>query len=106
MRAGLLRDVAVFSKLVITTSVSGAKKRSYEDYLTTRCCKKKLSSALGNGVNIHEEFIANSLVIQVRYNPLIISTDRVLYNGTLFSVTLLDRQVDNTYLVTLTKVNV
>ena len=105
MRAGQLREPVVFQKETKTTSESGAKKTVYVDYLTTRCSKRKLSAVTGS-MNVSEEFIGNTAIIQVRYNPLISDTDRVLYNGKTFSIRLLDKQLaDNTYLITLSKAN-
>jgi len=104
MRAGLLRETVAFSHLTKTQSTSGAPKTEYVHHLTTRCQKRKLSAVAGN-VNASEIFDGNTVVLQVRYNPSILETDRVAYAGRMYSINLLDRQVDNTYLITLIKIN-
>lgn len=105
MRAGLLTDIVVFSHLTTVTSESGATKKVYVDYLTTKACKRKLSAAVGIGINASEQFIANTLVIQVRNNPAIKETDRAKCYGRTYSITLIDPQKDNSLFITLSKVN-
>lgn len=103
MRAGLLREVAVFKHQATTTGPSGAQKKEWVDYLTTKAYRKKLSSTAG--INVSEQFISSTVILQVRHNAAIVETDRVVYNGKTFSIVTLDRQIDNTILLTLSKVN-
>lgn len=107
MRAGLLREILVFEELKAVTSPSGAVSKCYVKVYTCKGYKKKLSFIRdADGMNAREEFIENTLVFQVRYHPVINEKQRVLYQGQYYSITLLDWQrFDNTYLVTLSKMN-
>ncbi|WP_449039442.1 phage head closure protein [Parabacteroides goldsteinii] len=107
MRAGLLREILVFEELQSVTSPSGAVKKEYAKVYTCKGYKKKLSPIRDtNGINAMEEFTGNTLVFQMRYHPVINEKQRVLYQGYYYSISLLDRQIsDNTYLVTLLKIN-
>lgn len=105
MRAGLLRETLIFKELKEVRSSSGFVKEEYVPILTCKTYKKKLSSVIGDGVNAMEKFIGNTIVFQVRYYPVIKEDQRVEYQGKNYSITLLDRQRDNTYLITLTKID-
>lgn len=107
MRAGLLREILVFKDPLPVTSPSGAVKKVYKKVYSCKAYRKKLSSVRdADGLNAMEEFIGNTLVFQLRYHPVINENQRVLYQGNDYSITLLDRQIhDNTYLITLTKIN-
>lgn len=108
MRAGLLREILVFEELQTITSPSGATKKEYAAVYTCKGYKRKMSPVRDvSGLNAMEEFSGNMLIFQVRYHPIINEKQRVLYQGRHYSMTLLDRQIhDNTYLITLTKLNV
>lgn len=103
MRAGLLRETLIFKELKEVRSPTGFVKKEYAVVLTCKAYKKKLSSVIGDGVNAMEQFIGNTIVFQVRYYPVIKENQKVEYQGKDYSITLLDRQRDNTYLITLTK---
>lgn len=103
MRAGLLRETLIFKELKEISSPSGFVKKEYVPILTCKAYKKKLSSVIGDGVNAMEQFIGNTIVFQIRYNPTIKENQKVEYQGKDYSITLLDRQQDNTYLITLAK---
>lgn len=105
MRGGLLKEFITFSELREIRSVSGAMKREYAEVLRTRCCRKKLTAAYGNGLNASEEFIANTIILQVRCNALINERQRITYQGKGYKIILLDKQPDNTYLITCSKEN-
>lgn len=107
MRAGLLREILVFEELQAVTSPSGAVSKEYVKIYTCKGHKKKLSLIRDvNGINAMEEFTRNTLIFQVRYHPAINEKQRILYQSSYYSISLLDRQIsDNTYLVTLTKMN-
>ena len=104
MRAGLLREILVFSEQVSTTSATGAVKKTYQEILTCKAKKVNLNSS-GDGVEAKEEFIGNVAIFQFRYNPAIKELQRVSWMGNKFTVKLLDPQPDNTYLATLIKIN-
>lgn len=106
MRAGLLREFVEFLELTEIKSNSGFAKKEYVSFLSTRCSRRKLSASMGDGLNANEEFIANTVVIQVRYNSLIEESNRIKYNGKMYKIILLDKQLqDNSYLITMTKIN-
>jgi len=106
MRAGLLREFVEFLELREEKSNSGFSKKEYTSSLKTRCSRRKLSASMGDGINANEEFISNTVVIQVRYNSLINENNRIKYNGKMYSIILLDRQLqDNSYLITMSKIN-
>lgn len=107
MRAGLLRhEILDFQELQTTKSPSGATKKEYVSILKTRASKRKLTAVVEkDGVNASEQFIGNMIVVQVRFNPLIKENMRVLYHSRTYSIQLLDKQPDNTYLITLKKEN-
>lgn len=105
MRAGLLKEFITFSELREIRSASGAMKREYAEVLRTRCCRKKLTAAYGNGLNASEEFIANTIILQARCNALINERQRITYQGKGYKIILLDKQPDNTYLITCSKEN-
>lgn len=109
MRAGLLRhEILDFQELqTIKNTVSGSTKKEYVSVLKTRANKRKLTAVVEkDGVNASEQFIGNMIVVQVRFNPLIKENMRVLYHSRTYSIQLLDKQPDNTYLITLKKENV
>lgn len=107
MRAGLLREILVFEEIQSVTSPSGAVKKEYVKVYTCKAHKKKLSLIRdADGMNAMEEFTGHTLVFQVRYHPVINEELRVLYQDRYYSISLLDPQIsDNTYLITLTKMN-
>ena len=108
MRAGSLRhEILDFQELQTTKSPSGATKKEYVSILKTRASKRKLTAVVEkDGVNASEQFIGNMIVVQVRFNPLIKENMRVIYHSRTYSIQLLDKQPDNTYLITLKKENV
>lgn len=107
MRAGLLREILEFKELIATKTATGATRNEYVSILTTRAARKKLTAVVTqDGVNASEQFIGNILVFQIRYNPLIKDNQRVIYQNNEYSIQLLDRQIiDNSYIVTLKKIN-
>lgn len=108
MNAGSLRhEILDFQELQTTKSPSGATKKEYVSILKTRASKRKLTAVVEkDGVNASEQFIGNMIVVQVRFNPLIKENMRVIYHSRTYSIQLLDKQPDNTYLITLKKENV
>lgn len=109
MRAGSLRhEIVDFQELQSSRDTkSGSIKKEYVSILKTRASKRKLTAVVDkNGVNASQEFIGNMTVVQVRFNPLIKENMRVSYQSRIYSIQLLDRQADNTYLITLKKENV
>lgn len=106
MRGGLLREILVFKEPKTMTGKSGFAKIEYVPFLTCRAYRKKLSSVVGDGVNAMEEFIGNTIVFQLRYHPDIKENQLVEYQGREYKIILLDRRIkDNTYLITLSKIN-
>lgn len=105
MRAGLLKDKVVFQKLVEIRTETGAVEKSYVDDVITRAWRKKLSANVGSGMDAYEEYIANTLILQVRKNNKITELHRVSYKGKLYKIVVIDEQSDNTYLITMRKIN-
>lgn len=105
MRAGLLRETIHIYELQKATSASGAEKREYVETHKIKAYRKKLSASVGTGVNASEEFIANTLVFQVRKYSFLNENIRIKYGSNFYKVILLDLQSDNTYLLTCSKVN-
>lgn len=105
MRAGLLKEIITLQSLTTETSASGQLKRVYTDALTIKAQKKKISTVLGDGVEAKEAFIGNTVVLQCRFYPEINDKMRVIWQGRTYGITLLDKQLDSTYIMTCTKVN-
>lgn len=107
MRAGLLREKLEFQELrTIKNPDSGATKKEFVTVLTARANRRKLTAVVNSdGVNASQEFIGSMIVFQVRYNPVIKMSQQVIYEGQKFEIQLLDRQKDNTYLMTLKRKN-
>lgn len=106
MRAGLLTErITFFEEQTIKSPASGAIRKDFVEVQSIRAYRKKLSASLGNGINASEEFIANTLVFQVRKYSFIKESMQIGYNGKRYSITLLDEQSDNSYLITCSKIN-
>lgn len=106
MRAGLLNETLIFKELKSEQSDSGATNKKYVPVLTCKAYRKKMATVVDkDGVNAMEQFTGRIIVFQVRYYPVIKENQQVEYQGRNYSITLLDRQRDNTYLVTLTKID-
>lgn len=106
MRAGLLTETLEFQELQQIKSTTGSVKKEYVKILEARASRRKLTAVVdGDGVNASEQFIGNMIVFQVRYNPLIKENQLVVYQGVKYSIQLLDRKLDNTYIITLKKKN-
>ena len=107
MRAGLLREKLEFQELrTIKNPDSGATKKEFVTVITARANKRKLTAVVNSdGVSASQEFIGSMIVFQVRYNPVIKMSQQVIYEGQKFEIQLLDRQKDNTCLMTLKRKN-
>jgi SPP1 family predicted phage head-tail adaptor len=105
MRAGLLTDTIHILEMRKTTSETGAQRKEYVKVCKIKAYRKKLSAAVGDGVNASEEFISNTLVFQVRKCSFLNEKIRIKYGDNTFEVILLDKQRDNTFLMTCRKVN-
>lgn len=106
MRAGLLRDVAVFKQPQKVASDTGAVRKEYVTVLRCRAYKKRLSNVTDKDkVDAKEVFYGHDAVIQVRYNPIIREEQIVEFRGALYKVAMLDRQTDNTLVINLNRIN-
>lgn len=104
MRAALLRETIVIQEVRRTISErTGAEKTEYVDIAKIKAYRKKISASVGTGVSASEQFIANTLVFQVRKYSFINKDIQVRYGGEIYKVTLIDSQRDNTYLLTCSK---
>ena len=105
MRAGLLTEIIHILELQKTTSETGAEKREYVETHKIKADRKKLSASVGDGVNASEEFISNTLVLQVRKYSFLNENIHIKYGNHFYKVILLDPQSDNSYLITCSKIN-
>lgn len=105
MRAGLLTETIHIHQLQKEKSASGSVTKEYVKTHEIKAARKKLSASVGSGINASEEFIGNTLVLQVRKYPFLNENVRIKYGNILYRIILLDLQRDNTYLITCTKVN-
>ena len=106
MRAGLLRDIAVFKQPQKVVSDTGAVRKEYVTVLRCRAYKKRFATMTDKDrVDAKEEFYGHTGVIQVRYNPVIKEEQIVEFRGELYKIVFLDRQTDNTLLVNLNRIN-
>lgn len=105
MRAGLLSEIIAIHQERKTISETGAELKEYVETHKIKAFRKKLTASVGNGINANEEFIENTLVFQVRKYSFIDDNVRVKHGNTFYRIILLDPQRDNTYLMTLSKIN-
>lgn len=106
MRAGELTEKLEFQELQQIKLDSGFARKEYVKVLTARAARRKLVAVVDkDGVNASEQFIGNMILFQVRYNPIINDNQQVIYQGAKYSIQLLDRKPDNTYIITLKKKN-
>lgn len=105
MRAGLLKDKIDIEEMVTETTPTGAPEKHWQKIITTRCRRQKLTAVVGDGLNAYEEFIQNTVILQVRYRKEIKEEQRVVYGGRRFRITLVNKQSDNTLLLTCEKIN-
>ena len=107
MRAGDLTERISFLKQTSITSNTGAFKK---EWLPVYSCKAKKHKTIilkdRDGLNAKEVFNGYDLVFQVRYNPLIDDNQRVEYMGKTYKIIPpLDYKRDNTYILTVTRVD-
>lgn len=106
MRAGLLRDIAVFKQPQKVVSDTGAVRKEYVTVLRCRAYKRRFATMTDKDrVDAKEEFYGHTGVIQVRYNPIIREEQIVEFRGALYKVAMLDRQTDNTLVINLNRIN-
>lgn len=104
MQAGLLTDKIIFLEPTDSQDWSGAVTKSWAVTLTTRCARRKINTS-GMSVNAMEEFIAGTILVQVRNNILINDKQRFDYGNYRYRITLIDKQKDNTLLITGVRLN-
>lgn len=104
MQAGLLKYHISFLQLTTSKDAYGAVIKTWQVALPTRCAKRRLATQ-GMGITAMEEFIAGTVVVQVRNNPLINDKQRFDFKGYRYRITLIDPQDDNTLLITGTRLN-
>lgn len=105
LRAGLLRETIHIYELKKTTSETGSQTEKYVKTHTIKAASKKLTASMGNGVNANEVFIANTLVFQVRKYSFLNEDVRIKYGSRFYKIILIDPQLDNSLLITLSKIN-
>lgn len=107
MRAGLLREVAIFKEPQYTQTATGGVSKQYVPVYKCRAYKKRFSNVTDRAkLEAKEEFYGHFGVIQVRYSPKINDQQIVEFQGVNYKIILLDRNIaDNTYLVNVNKIN-
>lgn len=106
MRAGLLKEKLTFLDAVTTITPSGAPVKQWNPVYSCRAYKRRTTTSIGDGINAKEVFVNYNLVFQVRYNPLISDSQRVEYRGRTYKIVPpLDYRQDNTYIITLNRVD-
>lgn len=105
LRAGLLTEKIHIYKEKKVESSSGFMEPEYEKTHTIKAAKKKLSAVVGSGVNASEEFIGNTLIFQTRRYSFLNENIRIKYGDNLYKVILIDPQNDNSFLITISKIN-
>ena len=104
MRAGLLKETAVFFGESTTQSASGFVSKSEAILATVRCYRKKRTDT--SAMSGKEEFNAGVVTIQVRNNPAILNAKKFKYEENSYRIEQNLLQIeDNTRLVTGTKIN-
>ena len=104
MRAGLLKYRITFLQLKEVQGWSGATTKTWEEVLGTRCAKRKLVTQ-GLGVTALEEFVSETVIVQVRYNGLIQDKQRFKFGRYTYRITLIEDQDDHTLLITGVRLN-
>lgn len=106
MRAGLLRDVAIFKEPVKVQTDTGSVRTEYRVVLKCRAYKKRFSNVTDKDkVEALKEFYGHFGIIQVRYHPAIKENQILEFRGVEYKIILLDKQYDNTYLVNVNRLN-
>lgn len=105
MRAGLLRESVDFMALKEEQSSTGFVKKEYKIVYSCKAYKKRNTVILDDEMNASEAFKETTLVLQVRFHPIIKDDMHILYNGSEYDIKLIDPQIDHTYLITCKKIN-
>lgn len=105
LRAGLLRETIHIYELKKSTSETGSQTEKYVKTHTIKATSKKLTASMGNGLNANEIFIANTLVFQVRRYSFLNENVRIKSGSRFYQIILIDKQPDNSLLITLSKIN-
>lgn len=105
MRAGLLTErISLYTEEPVINE-TGEKYKEWVKLRDIKAYRKKLRATVGDGVNANEEFISNTIVFQVRAYSFINENLRVEYNNTPYKIILLERNPDNSYYMTCSKIN-
>lgn len=105
MRAGSLREPVDFLDLKEKQGASGFVKKDYEVVYSCKACKKRNTVKLDDEMNASEAFKETTIVLQVRFHPVIKEGMRIRFNGSEYDIKLIDPQTDHTYLITCKKIN-
>lgn len=105
MRAGLLTERISLYEYQKKESDSGFETKEWVKLRDIKAYRKKLRALVGDGVNANEEFISNTIVFQIRAYSFINENLRVEYNGVTYKIILLEKNPDNSYLMTCSKNN-
>lgn len=104
MQAGLLKYSISFLQLTTSKDVYGAVTKTWQTALTTKCARHK-SRTNGMSIDAMEEFIQGTVVVQVRNNAFINDKQRFDFGNYRYRITLIERQDDNTLMITGTRLN-
>lgn len=105
MIAGQLTERIYILEEHVTENETGNDQFTYIENQTIKARKRKLSASVGKGVNASEEFIANTLVLEVRKYSFLNEKMRVRYGDKTYKVILFDEQPGNSIILTLSKIN-
>lgn len=104
IRAGRLRELLAFKTRQRVRTASGATEDVYTEVY--RCKGEKLKlTAIAADVNAYEQFLGDTVAMRVRYHPAITEQCRVVWQGHDYEIRLMDRGTDNSYTLTLRRLN-
>jgi len=105
MRAGLLTETISLYKAKSFINETGEKCKIWVKLKDIRARKRSLKVIAGGGINANEEFIGDTIVFQVRAYPFIDENLRFSYKDKTYKIILMDRQSDNSFIITGSKKN-
>ena len=103
MRAGLLKERVAFLRAEEKETASGYVQKDFHTVYRCRAYRRKLAAT--DGVDAMEDFITQTVMLQVRRHPLMEGCDRVEYQGRAYKLVLADLQTDNTLILTCKLIN-
>lgn len=104
MRAGSLNETVSFYREETVKNETGEQCKDWIKFHEIKACKRSIKAVIGDGVSANEEFIGNTIVLQVRAYSFIKNNMRIEYQNIMYDIVLLDKRIqDNSYLITCKK---